>query len=81
MPPDSGTPLVHARLLFSYLPSFKALSATAASKRPLLQKQSSKNAVQAAIHEDRAAGASAIALCSARALFAGSAGGLGARVR
>ena len=40
---------------------------TAALKRPLLQEQSSNNATQAAVHEDRAAGASVTALCSARA--------------
>ena len=40
---------------------------TAALKRPLLQEQSSNNATQAAVHEDRAAGAGVTALCSARA--------------
>ena len=72
---DSAIPPARARSLHMYLSSFKTLSASAALKRPLLQKQTMKKIIQAAIHEDGAAGTGATALCSACALFAVSAGG------
>ena len=74
VPPDSATPSVCARSLHLHFTSRETLPATAAFKRPLLQDRSD-------IHEDGAAAATCPTALSDARVFAGSAGGLGVRIR